>query len=83
MEPSGYCCTLRRLMTWKILRLMMVGLVLGIFVGVLPGLAAPMASRSAAVDFHHGSDFRIVMLSTSIGARCSAGPSPRSVHIPR
>src|SRR5260370_21278489 len=29
------------LMTWKILALMMVGLVLGIFVGVLPGLGGP------------------------------------------
>src|ERR671932_360205 len=29
------------LMTWKILLLMMVGLVLGIFVGVLPGLGGP------------------------------------------
>src|SRR5258708_31405465 len=31
------------LMTWKILALMMVGLVLGIFVGVLPGLGGPNA----------------------------------------
>src|ERR1700675_3206166 len=29
------------LMTWKILALMMVGLTLGIFVGVLPGLGGP------------------------------------------
>src|SRR6058998_1970834 len=29
------------LLTWKILALMMVGLVLGIFVGVLPGLGGP------------------------------------------
>src|SRR5258706_14159015 len=29
------------LLTWKILSLMMVGLVLGIFVGVLPGLGGP------------------------------------------
>src|SRR6202011_6224387 len=29
------------LMTWKTLTLMMVGLVLGIFVGVLPGLGGP------------------------------------------
>src|SRR5580765_3025363 len=29
------------LMTWKILVLMLVGLVLGIFVGVLPGLGGP------------------------------------------
>jgi len=29
------------LMTWKILALMMLGLVLGIFVGVLPGLGGP------------------------------------------
>ena len=29
------------LMTWKILLLMMVGLTLGIFVGVLPGLGGP------------------------------------------
>ena len=29
------------LMSWKILALMMVGLVLGIFVGVLPGLGGP------------------------------------------
>src|ERR1700759_1780307 len=29
------------LMTWKIIALMMVGLVLGIFVGVLPGLGGP------------------------------------------
>src|ERR1700710_1918399 len=29
------------LMTWKILALMIVGLVLGIFVGVLPGLGGP------------------------------------------
>ena len=29
------------LMTWKTLALMMVGLVLGIFVGVLPGLGGP------------------------------------------
>src|SRR6476659_5115290 len=28
-------------MTWKILALMMLGLVLGIFVGVLPGLGGP------------------------------------------
>ena len=31
----------KALMTWKILSLMMVGLVLGIFVGVLPGLGGP------------------------------------------
>src|SRR5258708_1158922 len=31
------------LLTWKILALMMVGLVLGIFVGVLPGLGGPNA----------------------------------------
>ena len=29
------------LLTWKILAMMMVGLVLGIFVGVLPGLGGP------------------------------------------
>src|SRR6201985_3722232 len=29
------------LMTWKVLALMMVGLVLGVFVGVLPGLGGP------------------------------------------
>ena len=29
------------LMTWKIIALMLVGLVLGIFVGVLPGLGGP------------------------------------------
>src|SRR5678809_1126591 len=29
------------LLTWKILALMMVGLILGIFVGVLPGLGGP------------------------------------------
>ena len=29
------------LLTWKTLALMMVGLVLGIFVGVLPGLGGP------------------------------------------
>src|SRR5262247_4811172 len=29
------------LLTWKILSLMMVGLILGIFVGVLPGLGGP------------------------------------------
>jgi putative tricarboxylic transport membrane protein len=34
------------LMSWKILALMMVGLVLGIFVGLLPGLGGPMRSRS-------------------------------------
>ena len=31
----------KALMTWKILALMLVGLVLGIFVGVLPGLGGP------------------------------------------
>ena len=35
------------LLTWKILALMMVGLVLGIFVGVLPGLGGPTALRSS------------------------------------
>ena len=34
------------LLTFKILSLMMVGLVLGIFVGVLPGWVARTASRS-------------------------------------
>jgi putative tricarboxylic transport membrane protein len=29
------------LLTWKTLALMMVGLVLGVFVGVLPGLGGP------------------------------------------
>src|SRR3989449_5912447 len=29
------------LLTWKILTMMMIGLVLGIFVGVLPGLGGP------------------------------------------
>src|SRR4029078_9455841 len=29
------------LLTWKIVMMMMIGLVLGIFFGVLPGLAAP------------------------------------------
>ena len=29
------------LLTWKTIALMMVGLVLGIFVGVLPGLGGP------------------------------------------
>src|SRR6478672_10150483 len=29
------------LLTWKVLAVMMVGLVLGIFVGVLPGLGGP------------------------------------------
>jgi TctA family transporter len=34
------------LLTWKTLLLMMLGLVLGIFVGVLPGLGGPNAWRS-------------------------------------
>jgi TctA family transporter len=34
------------LLTWKTLLLMMLGLVLGIFVGVLPGLGGPTAWRS-------------------------------------
>jgi len=45
------------LMTWKTLALMMVGLVLGIFVGVLPGLGGPNGVAILfAADLHDGSD---------------------------
>ena len=37
------------LLTWKTLALMMVGLVLGIFVGVLPGLGGPKRSANDAM----------------------------------
>jgi len=38
------------LLTWKTLALMMVGLVLGIFVGVLPGLGGPNLSANFATS---------------------------------
>jgi len=44
------------LMTWKIILLMLLGLVLGIFVGVLPGSVAPTCGDPAAADVHDGSD---------------------------
>ncbi len=37
------------LLTWKTLSLMMVGLVLGIFVGVLPGLGGPKRMAKEAM----------------------------------
>ena len=46
------------LLTWKTLLLMMLGLVLGIFVGVLPGLGGPNGRGDpAAADVHDGPDF--------------------------
>ena len=44
------------LLTWKTLLLVMIGLVLGIFVGVCPASAAPTAWRSCAADVHDGLD---------------------------
>jgi TctA family transporter len=37
------------LLTWKTLLLMMIGLVIGIFVGVLPGLGGPNVGVSVLV----------------------------------
>ena len=44
------------LLTWKTLLLMMVGLVLGIFVGVLPGLGGPngVSTRSSSTSARPG-----------------------------
>src|SRR5882762_5077030 len=52
------------LLTWKILALMMVGLVLGIFVGVLPGLGGPNGvAILLPLTFTMDSTSAIVMLS--------------------
>jgi TctA family transporter len=51
------------LLTWKILALMLIGLVLGIFVGVLPGWAARTGSRSCCPSRSRWTDAAIVMLS--------------------
>src|ERR1700756_3751980 len=63
------------LMTWKTLALMMVGLVLGIFVGVLPGLGGPNGvAILLPLTFTMDPTSAIVILS------CIhlAAPSPRS-----
>src|SRR5260221_12867356 len=52
------------LLTWKIMALMMVGLVLGIFVGVLPGLGGPNGvAILLPLTFTMDSTSAIVMLS--------------------
>jgi TctA family transporter len=42
------------LLTWKTLLLMITGLVLGIFVGVLPGLGGPNVGVSVAIGLDAG-----------------------------
>src|SRR5690242_20931605 len=67
------------LLTWKTLALMMIGLVLGIFVGVLPGLGGPNGvAILLPLTFTMDPTSAIVMLSCIYWARCSAAPSPRS-----
>jgi TctA family transporter len=51
------------LLTWKILSLMVIGLLLGIFVGVLPGGRAEQGGDSVAAHLYDGSTSAIVMLS--------------------
>jgi hypothetical protein len=68
------------LFTWKILALMMVGLTLGIFVGVLPGLGGPngvaiLLPLTFTMDPTSGHRDALLHL---LGARSSAGRSPRS-----
>jgi len=70
------------LLTWKTLTLMMVGLVLGIFVGVLPGLGGPNGvAILLPLTFTMDPTSAIVMLSCIYLGRCSAAPSPRSCSI--
>src|SRR5260221_552783 len=65
------------LLTWKILALMMVGLVLGIFVGVLPGLGGPNGvAILLPLTFTMDPTSAIVMLSCIYwGARRNTRPS--------
>ena len=66
------------LMTWKTLALMMVGLVLGIFVGVLPGLGGPNVNtpiNAPASNRLRGADEPIIMTSSPVWK-----PYPRAVE---
>src|ERR1700752_5372631 len=67
------------LMTWKTLALMMVGLVLGIFVGVLPGLGGPNGvAILLPLTFTIDPTSAIVMLSGMYwGPLCGVAISPR------
>src|SRR5213595_3532357 len=66
------------LLTWKTLALMMLGLVLGIFVGVLPGLGGPNGvAILLPLTFTMDPTTAIVMLSCLYWALCSVVRSPR------
>jgi len=72
------------LLTWKILALMMVGLVLGIFVGVLPGLGGPNGvAILLPLTFTMDPTSAIVMLSCIYWGRSSAARSRRSCSTSR
>src|SRR3954451_925141 len=65
------------LMTWKTLALMLVGLLLGIFVGVLPGLGgANGVPILLPLTFTMDPTKAIVMLSNIDGAALLGGPIP-------
>jgi len=67
------------LMTWKIILLMLLGWVLGIFRGCFPGLGGPHGvAILLAAEFRWNPTSAIVMLSSIYWAHYSAAPSPRS-----
>src|ERR1043166_4054156 len=71
------------LLTWKILALMMVGLVLGIFVGVLPGLGGPNGvAILLPLTFTMDPTSAIVMLSCIYWGAVSGGAPPSFVSNP-
>src|SRR3979490_3445543 len=68
------------LLTWKTLALMMVGLVLGIFVGVLPGLGGPNGvAILLPLTFTMEPATHIVMLSCIYWGALFGGSIPRSL----
>src|SRR5229473_6733755 len=70
------------LLTWKTLALMMVGLVLGIFVGVLPGLGGPNGvAILLPLTFTMDPTSAIVMLSSIYWGALFGGAITRSCSI--
>ena len=62
--------------------LMFVGIILGVLIGVLPGLGgANGVAILLPLTFTMSPTSAIIMLSTSTGVRCSAGRSRRSCSI--
>lgn len=65
-------------LSWSNMGLMLVGILLGIVVGVLPGLGGPNGvAILLPLTFGMSPTSAIILLSCIYWGRCSAAPSPR------